>query len=103
MYEQLKLFQTILNSVSIRTSQFDKDGVDINEAPEGFYAQIKEFKGYNICNDCDARKLCQENIDNWCIKNRCMGYEVFSKRHNRIIKRNDGKGVIFKRISETNG
>ena len=80
-----------------KTQVFDKDGVDINEAPEGFYAMLKTYKGYNICNDCDARKLCIENKDEWCRKNRCMSIEVISD-DGKTFTRKDGKSVIFKKL-----
>lgn len=86
MEKQLNLFQTPL----------DKDGVDRNEAPPGFYATIKSYKGYNICRDCDARQLCCENKDDWCLKNRCMSYEIVAFKDGKTYKRSDGKSVIFK-------
>ena len=73
------------------------------EAPSGFYAIRKKWRGYNICRDCDARSLCQENKDNWCIKNRCMAYDI-SDRNGEVIKgRDDGVSVIFKRIEKEDG
>lgn len=76
-------------------ADFDKDGVNKNEAPEGFYATLKVWRGYNICRDCDARKLCQENKDNWCLKNRCMSYSL--QNSDGTYDRKDGKSVIFKK------
>ena len=66
-----------------------------DEAPMGFTTLLKDElpgrtgdrRNENICNWCDARKLCQENKDNWCVKNPCMSY-----------KRKDGRGVVFKKF-----
>lgn len=76
----------------------DRLGVDINEAPEGFYAVLKVDKGYNICNDCDARKLCQQNENDWCLINRCMGYDIVADKDGKTYGRADKKSVIFKKI-----
>ena len=60
--------------------------VSIIEAPEGFINLEKKYvETPNVCNSCDARKLCVENKDNWCLNNSCMSF-----------KRKDGIGVIFK-------
>lgn len=75
----------------------DSNGVNRNEAPIGFFAELKVYKRYNICQDCEARKLCQENKDDWCLKNRCMSYGIFSKKHGKIFCRKDGRSVIFKK------
>ena len=100
MENQMTLFAEIshapLACVGIRTV-LDAYGVDKSEAPDGFYAELKVWKGYNICRDCESRKLCQENKDDWCMKNRCMESEVITNA-GRIIKRKDGKSVIFKRL-----
>ena len=90
---QMSLFEASLN-----VPDYDNNGVNRKEAPEGFYATLKTYKGYNICNDCDARQLCVENHNQWCFKNRCMSYEVTSNIDGKVYKRNDGKSVIFKRI-----
>ena len=68
--------------------------VNMNEAPKDFYAVEKKYKGYNICIDCDARQLCQKNIENWCEKNTCMSY-VIEKNDGTEIKRKDMCSVIF--------
>ena len=78
-------------------ADFDSNGVDRNEAPVGFYAELKQYRGYNICRDCDARKLCKENNDNWCLRNRCMSYEIKAFGDGKTYARNDGKSVIFKK------
>lgn len=70
--------------------QFDLFNTEI---PEGFIiaskCDIKERTGarrnQNICNWCDARKLCQLNENEWCKKFPCMSY-----------RRQDGKPVYFK-------
>lgn len=79
-------------------TDYDRNGVDKNEAPVGFFAELKVYKGYNICRDCDARKLCQENKDNWCRENMCMGYDVTSLIDGKTYGRKDGKPVIFKKL-----
>lgn len=66
---------------------FNQGKVNLKEAPVGFYAKEKEFKGYNICRDCEARSLCQKNENNWCIENPCMSYS-----------RKDGESVLFKKV-----
>jgi hypothetical protein len=78
-------------------AEIDSNGVDINDAPVGFFAELKQWKGYNICRDCDARKLCQENKDDWCLKNRCMSYDIVSEKDGKTYGRKDGKSVIFKK------
>lgn len=83
----------------VKLSSYDSNGVNNYEAPDGFYATIKNYKGKNICEQCEARKLCQENKDNWCLKNRCMSYDVVDK--NGIThRRKDGKPVVFKKVNE---
>lgn len=96
MEKQLTLFDTIneatnpacfLGAASSRTD---------SQIPEGFTTLSKDNlpgrsgaqRNENVCNWCDARKLCQENKDNWCDKYTCMGYA-----------RNDGRSVVFKRLS----
>lgn len=74
--------------------------VNENEAPEGFYAVAKnEAPTPNVCDSCDARKLCQENEDGWCQKNRCMAYEAVSTKDGKTYKRQDGCSVFFKRVT----
>lgn len=77
-------------------------GVDVNEAPKGFYAEPKVWRDYNVCRDCDARKLCQENKDNWCLENRCMSYEIVAFKDGKTYSRKDGQSVIFKRMGNAN-
>ena len=75
--------------------------VDKNEAPEGFFAvskdDINQNKG-NLCRQCDARKLCQENLNEWCHLNRCMADPVIYEKDNKTYQRNDGASVVFKKI-----
>lgn len=92
MNNQLELF-----SISNAT-----DGVDLFEAPTGFYAISKEKATTpNVCNSCDAKLLCQENQDDWCLKNRCISGEIIAFKDRKIYKRKDGNPVIFKK-TETN-
>lgn len=76
------------------------DGVDPTEAPQGYYAVEKVYKGYNICRDCDARPLCQANEGDWCLKNRCMGYEIIAFKDGKTYARRDRKNVLFKRLEK---
>lgn len=80
------------------TYQRELFSVDASEAPAGFYAAPKsEAKpGENICNSCDARRLCQENADDWCLKNRCMSFPIVAA-NGITYQRQDGRSVIFKR------
>lgn len=61
--------------------------IDKKEAPEGFVPVSKfEIKGNeNVCNYCDWRRQCVENIDNACQKYPCVS-----------TRRKDGQAVIFK-------
>lgn len=80
--------------------------IDKNEAPEGFYAELKpkwvDGVSVNICTRCDARKLCQANEDEWCWKNRCMAVGVtaandgISYKKGDVCERKDGQSVVFK-------
>lgn len=71
----------------IQLSAFD---VNKTEAPVGFYAISKyDVHTPNVCNSCDAKKLCQENKDEWCLINRCMSWG-----------RNDGQTVVFKKTTQ---
>jgi hypothetical protein len=71
------------------------------EAPAGFIAVSKnEASTPNICNSCDARVLCRENKDDWCLINRCMPFEIISFKDGKIYKRNDGQSVLFKFINQ---
>lgn len=73
--------------------------VDAKEAPEGFYAVSKaDVHTPNVCTKCDARALCCENKDNWCMKNRCMSDEVISKIDGKTYSRKDKESVVFKLI-----
>ena len=80
--------------------------VDAKEAPEGFYAVSKsdvsksDVNTTNFCTKCDARKLCCENKDNWCMKNRCMSGEVISKIDGKTYSRKDKESVVFKLIDK---
>jgi hypothetical protein len=67
-----------------KSLQFDLFDAEI---PEGFtIASKNDIKEGNICNHCDARKLCQLNKNEWCKKYPCMAY-----------RRQDGKSVYFKK------
>ena len=72
--------------------------LDETEAPEGFYAVSKGTGNENCCTKCDARTLCQENKDDWCLTNRCMSYEIVALKDGKLYKRNDNQSVIFKRL-----
>jgi hypothetical protein len=76
----------------------ENQNVNRHEAPQGFYAVCKSHATTpNVCASCDARRLCQENADGWCIKNRCMGYAVVLNDGTQV-QRADGCGVFFKRV-----
>jgi hypothetical protein len=84
----------LLDIQSIKGSTLDR-----NEAPQGFYAvDKKEAKTPNVCNSCDAKSLCQKNENDWCLKNRCMSYEMVAFKDGKTYKRNDGRCVIFKQV-----
>ena len=68
------------------------------EAPAGFYAVSKSEAGtLNVCDSCDARKLCQANVDDWCLENRCMSHGVIAFKDGKTYERKDGQSVYFKR------
>lgn len=72
--------------------------VDCNEAPDGFVAVSKnDANTSNACNSCDARQLCIENKDDWCLHNRCMSYEVIAFKDGNLYGRKDKQSVIFKK------
>jgi hypothetical protein len=83
----------------MQLSLFDNtNSIDIKEAPGGFYAVSKsEAQTPNVCNSCDAKSLCVENKDNWCLINRCMSFEIVSNSDNKIYCRKDKQSVYFKR------
>ena len=69
---------------------YERANLDKSEAPAEFYAALKsKSPTENSCMDCDARKLCCDNIDGWCFKNRCSAYA-----------RKDGCSVYYKRIDK---
>ncbi len=73
------------------------------EAPLGYYAVLKSDVATqalgNICRACDWRKTCQnEDTDLTLHNHRCMSYAVISAKDGREIQRNDGCGVVFKRL-----
>jgi hypothetical protein len=73
--------------------------LNINEAPAGFYAALKSgIKEGNICNHCDAKKLCQKNENDWCLVNRCMPYDIIAFKNGNTYRRLDGQSVLFKNI-----
>jgi len=86
-------------SVKVQSNMEDtKHKLDPNEAPCGFHAVLKaDFKIPNACDACDARKLCQDNTDDWCLKNRCMSYEIIAFKDGKTYSRNDKQSVLFKR------
>jgi len=89
---QLNLFSSI-NEANNQTC-----GVDKNEAPDGFYAVAKNKAiTPNICNSCDAKSLCNKNENDWCLKNRCMSYEMVAFKDGKTYGRKDRKSVYFKR------
>ena len=74
-YRQLSLFG----------NERRNDGIDITEAPVGFYPILKdEVSTPNVCSSCDARQLCQDA--DWCLRNPCMSY-----------RRKDKMPVVFKK------
>ena len=76
----------------------EKTQLNVNEAPLGFYAvDKKEAKTSNVCDSCDARQLCKENKNDWCLKNRCMAYGVTSFKDGKVYKREDNCSVFFKK------
>jgi hypothetical protein len=61
----------------MKPSKEELELLDINEAPPGYHAVLKsQAPTPNPCDSCDARQLCIENKDNWCMKHRCMSQEV---------------------------
>lgn len=77
-----------------------KKEINEREAPTGFYAVLKsevKQENKNICSFCDARKLCQENENYWCLKNRCMSYEIRALKNGKTYKRQDECSVVFKK------
>lgn len=67
-----------------------RSGVDVNEAPSGYYPILKAIAapkdGSNICRACDWRKTCQDPATDFDEPgHRCMSYS-----------RRDGFGVVFK-------
>lgn len=76
--------------------------LDPNEAPEGYYAVLKDkakpTDDGNICRACDWRKECQKKDTDFSTHNhRCMSYAVVGK-DGRELKRNDGCSVVFKHL-----
>ena len=73
--------------------------LDKNEAPFGYYAILKDNCHFpNVCEECDARKLCEENKDDWNLHNSCIGDENLKFLTRFFGKRKDGCSVIFKLI-----
>lgn len=77
--------------------------INLNEAPKGFYAVLKSTVNRettpNVCTVCDARSLCVENKDDWCLKNRCMGYEIKAFLDGNTYSREDKCSVFFRKKS----
>jgi hypothetical protein len=74
-----------------------------SEAPSGFYAVLKSDitrqSSANICNSCDWRVQCNDpNTDFTKNNHRCMSYGIIHAKTGNVIKRNDGCGVVFKRL-----
>jgi hypothetical protein len=83
--------------------------LDKNEAPDGYYAVLKDdaYKfgrtsdkaNMNYCEFCDWRKQCCDNSITKAIHNhRCMSYEVIIEDTGEIVSRNDKCSVLFKKI-----
>ena len=75
--------------------------INTNEAPEGFYAVLKSSVNReqtpNVCAICDARKLCAENKEGWCLENRCMSSGVVAFKDGKTYSRKDGASVFFRK------
>jgi len=79
--------------------------LDPSEAPAGYFAvlkaQVATPKLGNICRACDWRSTCQKADTDFTIHNhRCMSYGVVSAKDGRHVSRNDGCGVVFKRLPQ---
>jgi len=84
-----------------RLPKYDKDGVNINNAPDGFYATLKAYaRTPNICASCDARPICQTANNDWYIKYRCMSDPMLSTIDGKTYSRPDGKSVMYKRLPD---
>ena len=95
MQKQIKRRMTLFD---IQEQATLNHAVDTTEAPQGFYAVCKsQATTPNVCASCDARPLCQENADGWCIKNRCSSYTVVLSDGSEV-KRKDGQGVFFRKL-----
>ena len=82
-----------------RLPKYDKDGVDVNHAPDGFYATLKAYaRTPNICTSCDARSICQNADNDWFHKYRCMSDDAISTIDGKVYHRPDGKSVMYKRL-----
>lgn len=72
--------------------------LDKTEAPPGYYAVLKADvvtpELGNICRACDWRSDCSGFLY------RCMPHAIITK-DNRILKRNDGCSVVFKRKAQS--
>ena len=70
-----------------------------HQTPEGFYTILKseipervgERENESICHFCHARSLCVSNKNGWTVKNPCTAY-----------RRDDGRGVIFRKKTSQN-
>ncbi|WP_436463133.1 hypothetical protein [Acinetobacter seifertii] len=78
--------------------------INKHEAPSGFYAVLKSSVNKaihpNVCTLCDARKLCCENKDDWCLLNRCMSHEITAFKDNKTYSRSDDCSVFFRKMPE---
>lgn len=78
--------------------------INPSEAPIGFYAVLKSSVATkrlgNVCRACDWRSECQKpDADFEKANHRCMSSPVRSFATGLVIQRNDGCGVVFKRLS----
>ena len=79
-------------------------GVDQDEAPEGYYAELKPPHIWgvskNVCEQCDWRNTCLEGFDPRDHKNRCMPDPVIVEATGEKVCRKDGCSVVFKKREE---
>lgn len=69
-----------------------------DEAPAGYYATPKVYRGESICRACDWRETCQDPAtDHLAYGHRCMSYAVVAVRDGKTYQRADGCSVVFKR------
>lgn len=100
----MTLIQTKLQFSTDLGNDFIDDVSNCTAVPDGFYTlpvrdlpRSGDNRNENICNFCDARKLCNDNKDNWCQKYRCMTSDVLLKDGSILKGRKEF--VVFKRLS----